>query len=297
MAAQLIDGKRVSAEVNAETTAEVKGLQEEHGLQPGLTVVIVGDDPASRVYVNMKQKRANELGLKSQKIELPADTGQDQLLEVVDQLNADPAVHGILVQSPPPPQIDEHEVILRIDPKKDVDCFHPYNVGKMLIGDTDGFYPCTPYGVMVLLERHGIDPEGKHAVILGRSNIVGKPMMALLIQKASGANATVTVCHSRTKDIVATCREADLLIAAIGRREFVTADMVKPGAVVVDVGINRVEDSSRKRGYRLVGDVAFDDVAEKASWITPVPGGVGPMTIAMLMQNAVKACKLQNGLL
>lgn len=296
MAARLIDGKRVSTEVNGETMAEVAHLRQSHGLRPGLTVVIVGDDPASRVYVNMKQKRANELGLESRKIELPADTTQEQLLEVVDRLNADADVHGILVQSPPPPQIDEHEVILRIDPTKDVDCFHPYNVGKMLIGDTDGFFPCTPYGVMVLLERHGIDPEGKHAVVLGRSNIVGKPMMALLVQKARGANATVTVCHSRTGDIAEKCRDADILIAAIGRREFVTADMVKPGAVVVDVGINRVEDPSRKTGYRLVGDVAFDEVAAKASWITPVPGGVGPMTIAMLMQNTVKACKLQNGL-
>ena len=187
-------------------------------------------------------------------------------------------------------------MILRIDPQKDVDCFHPYNVGKMLIGDRDGFFPCTPQGVMVLLDRHGLDPEGKHAVILGRSNIVGKPMMALLVQKAGGANATVTVCHSRTRNIPDLTRQADLLIAAIGKPGFVTSDMVKEGAIVVDVGVNRVDDASAKRGYRLVGDVEFDTVSEKASWITPVPGGVGPMTIAMLMQNAVKACKRQNGL-
>jgi methylenetetrahydrofolate dehydrogenase (NADP+)/methenyltetrahydrofolate cyclohydrolase len=296
MAAQIIDGKKISAEVNAETAAQVKWLKEEHGLQPGLVVVIVGEDPASKVYVGMKEKRANELGLFSRKIELPADTTQEQLLEVIDDLNADPKVNGILVQSPPPPQIDEHEIILRIDPQKDVDCFHPYNVGKMLIGDTDGFFPCTPYGVMVLLERHGIDPEGKHAVIIGRSNIVGKPMMALLVQKAKGANATVTVCHSRTPNIKELCLQADIVVAAIGKAEFVTADMIKPGAVVIDVGINRIDDPAAKRGYRLVGDVKYDEVADKASWITPVPGGVGPMTIAMLMQNAVKACKLQNGI-
>jgi len=296
MAAQLIDGKRISAEVNQETAAEVQRLKDAHGLQPGLTVVIVGADPASQVYVRTKEKRANELGLWSQKIELPAETTQEELLRVIDELNGDPRVHGILVQSPPPPQIDEREVVLRLDPKKDVDCFHPYNVGKMLIGDRDGFFPCTPYGIMVLLERHGIDPCGKHAVVLGRSNIVGKPMMALLMQKAAGANATVTVCHSRTPNIKELCLQGDIVLAAIGKAEFLTGDMVKPGAVVVDVGINRVEDPAAKRGYRLVGDVEFEAVAAKASWITPVPGGVGPMTIAMLMQNAVKAAKLQNGI-
>ena len=294
--ANLIDGKKISAEVNEETARDVTRLKEEHNIQPGLTVVIVGEDPASQVYVKMKEKRANELGLASRKIALPTATSQEELLQVVQDLNNDPTVHGILVQSPPPPQIDEKEVILAIDPAKDVDCFHPFNVGKMLIGDRDGFFPCTPQGVMVLLERSGIDPEGKHAVIIGRSNIVGKPMMALLMQKAAGANATVTVCHSRTPNIPELCREADIVVAAIGKSEFVTADMVKDGAVVVDVGINRVDDPTRKRGYRLVGDVAFDEVEKKASWITPVPGGVGPMTIAMLMQNTVKACKAQNGL-
>lgn len=294
--ATLIDGKRIASEVNEETAREVAKLKEERNLQPGLTVVIVGEDPASQVYVRMKEKRAVELGMNSRKIALPADTSQEKLLATIDELNADPTVDGILVQSPPPPQIDENEIILNIDPAKDVDCFHPFNVGKMLIGDRDGFFPCTPQGVMVLLERSGIDPEGKHAVIIGRSNIVGKPMMALLMQKATGANATVTVCHSRTKDIPALSQQADILVAAIGKPEFVTGDMVKPGAVVIDVGVNRVDDPSKKRGYRLVGDVAFSQVEPKASWITPVPGGVGPMTIAMLMQNTVKACKMQNGL-
>lgn len=294
--ANLIDGKRIASEVNEETAREVAKLKEERNLQPGLTVVIVGEDPASQVYVRMKEKRAVELGMNSQKIALPADTSQEKLLATIDELNADPTVHGILVQSPPPPQIDENEIILNIDPAKDVDCFHPFNVGKMLIGDRDGFFPCTPQGVMVLLERSGIDPEGKHAVIIGRSNIVGKPMMALLMQKAAGANATVTVCHSRTKDIAALSQQADILVAAIGKPEFVTGDMVKSGAVVIDVGVNRVDDPSKKRGYRLVGDVAFSEVQPKASWITPVPGGVGPMTIAMLMQNTVKACKMQNSL-
>ncbi|MCF7853396.1 MAG: bifunctional methylenetetrahydrofolate dehydrogenase/methenyltetrahydrofolate cyclohydrolase FolD [Candidatus Pacebacteria bacterium] len=296
MAAQIIDGKQVAAEINAETAAEVKRLKDAHGVQPGLTVVIIGDDPASKVYVSMKEKRARELGLASTILQLPVETSQQELLETIDRLNQTPEVHGILVQSPPPPHIDEHAVTLRMDPKKDVDCFHPYNVGKMLIGDRDGFFPCTPYGVMVLLDRYEINPEGKHAVIIGRSNIVGKPMMALLMQKAKGANATVTVCHSRTPNIPALCRQADIIVAAIGKREFVTADMVKEGAVVIDIGINRVDDPSRKRGYRLVGDVAFEEVKEKVSWITPVPGGVGPMTIAMLMQNAVKACTLQKGL-
>ncbi len=296
MAAQILDGTRIATQVNAETAADVARLKAEHGLVPGLTVVIVGDDPASQVYVGMKEKRASELGLASRKIVLPASTSQAELLAVVDGLNADPAVHGILVQSPPPPQIDEATVVLRLDPAKDVDCFHPFNVGKMLIGDTDGFFPCTPYGVMVLLARHGIDPAGKHAVVLGRSNIVGKPMAALLVQKARGANATVTICHSRTPNLAELCGQADILIAAIGKPEFVTPEMVKPGAVVVDVGINRVDDPAAKRGYRLVGDVAFEPVAAKANWITPVPGGVGPMTIAMLMQNAVKACRRQHGL-
>lgn len=296
MGAQLIDGVAVAAEVNRETAAEVARLRAANGVTPGLAVVIVGDDPASKVYVGMKEKRALELGLNSRKIVLPASTGQAELLQVVEQLNADPEVHGILVQSPPPPQIDEHAITLRIAPEKDVDCFHPLNVGKMLMGDVDGFFPCTPYGVMVLLQRHGIDPAGKHAVVIGRSNIVGKPMAALLMQKAKGANATVTVCHSRTPNIAELASQADIVVAAIGQASFVTAEMVKPGAVVVDVGINRIDDPGAKKGYRLVGDVDFASVAAKASWITPVPGGVGPMTIAILMQNAVKACKRLHGI-
>ena len=289
--ANLIDGKRIAAEINAETAGAVAELGCRHGVQPGLAVVLVGQNPASQVYVNMKAKRTLELGMYSEKHELPADTGQTELLALIDKLNCDPKIHGILVQSPPPPQIDERQVVLAIDPGKDVDCFHPFNVGKMLIGDQDGFFPCTPYGVMVLMQRCGIDPSGRHAVIAGRSNIVGKPMMALLMQKAAGANATVTVCHSRTPDIREHCLRADILVAAIGKPEFIGGDMVKPGAVVIDVGINRIEDAAAKRGYRLVGDVAFDEVEKKASWITPVPGGVGPMTIAMLLQNTLKACR------
>jgi len=290
MAAQLIDGKTTAEAINQETAAMATRLLQEKGIRPGLAVVLVGDNPASRVYVNTKEKKARELNFHSVKIELPAEATQSRVLAEIDKLNQDPLIHGILVQSPPPPQIDERAVVLALDPAKDVDCFHPFNVGKMLIGDTDGFFPCTPWGVLVLLQRSGIDPAGKHVVILGRSNIVGKPLLALLVQKAKGANATVTVCHSQTPRIAEYCRQADILIAAIGKAEFVRGDMVKPGAVVVDVGINRIPDAAAKSGYRLVGDVAFAEVAEKAGHITPVPGGVGPMTIAMLMRNALKAC-------
>ena len=259
-------------------------------MQPGLAVVIIGDDPASHVYVNAKEKKANELGILSKKIVLPADTTQEEVLKLIDELNNDETIHGILVQSPPPAHIDEEEIILSISPDKDVDCFHPYNVGRMLIGDENGFKPCTPHGCMVLMEKSGIDPSGKHAVIIGRSNIVGKPMAALLVQKAKGANATVTICHSRTQNMAELVKQADIVVAAIGKPNFVTADMVKEGAVVIDVGINRVEDASKKSGFRLVGDVDFASVEPKASWITPVPGGVGPMTIGMLMKNTIVAC-------
>ena len=293
MSAKIIDGKLISAQVNAETAKEVVILAGQN-LQPGLAVVLIGENPASQVYVGMKAKKCAELGIYSEKIVLPQDATMTEVLTLIDKLNKDPKIHGILVQSPPPPQIDEERIIEAIDPAKDVDCFHAVNVGKMLTGRRDGFFPCTPYGVMILLERSGVDPAGKHAVILGRSNIVGKPMMALLVQKGKGADATVTVVHSRTKNIAEYPRQADILIAAIGKPEFVTADMIKPGAVVIDVGINRVEDPASGKGYKLVGDVKYDEVAEKASMITPVPGGVGPMTIAMLMQNTVKACKLQN---
>ena len=297
MSGQVIDGKSIAAQVHEETAKEVANLARNHNLQPGLAVVLVGEDPASQVYVNMKAKKSAELGIYSDKRVLAQDAAQQEVLDVVDELNKDQKIHGILVQSPPPPHIDESAIVRAIDPAKDVDCFHPANVGKMLLGEGDGFLPCTPHGIMVLLERAGVDPCGRHAVIIGRSNIVGKPMMALLVQKARGANATVTVCHSRTVNIAEMTRQADILIAAIGQAEFVKADMVKEGAVVIDVGINRVDDPDAKRGYRLVGDVAYDEVAAKASLITPVPGGVGPMTIAMLMHNAVKACKMQNGLM
>jgi len=296
MAAQIIDGKAVSKQVNSETAELTASLAKEKNLQPGIAVVLVGTDPASQVYTRNKQKKARQLGFHSELIVMPESTAQEDLLAEIARLNKDPKIHGILVQSPTPKQIDEKTVILAIDPAKDVDCFHPFNVGKMLIGDKDGFLPCTPWGVMVLLERSGIDPSGKHAVIVGRSNIVGKPMMALLMQKAAGANATVTVCHSRTPNIPELARQADIVVAAIGKARFITAEMVKPGAVVVDVGINRVPDTSTKSGSRLVGDVDFDAVAPKAGAITPVPGGVGPMTIAMLMRNTLRACQKANGL-
>lgn len=297
MSGQIIDGKSIAAQVHEETAKEVANLARNNNLQPGLAVVLVGEDPASQVYVNMKAKKSAELGIYSDKRVLSVDATQEEVLAVVEELNNDPKVHGILVQSPPPPQIDESAIVLAIDPAKDVDCFHPTNVGKMLLGDNDSFLPCTPHGVMVLLERSGVDPSGKHVVIIGRSNIVGKPMMAMLVQKAKGANATVTVCHSRTANIAEHTKQADILIVAIGKAEFVTKDMVKDGVVVIDVGMNRVDDPEAKRGYRLVGDVAYDEIEAKASLITPVPGGVGPMTIAMLMHNAVKACKMQNGLM
>lgn len=297
MSAKIIDGKAIAAQVNEETAKEVAFLARNHSLQPGLAVVLVGEDPASKVYVNMKSRKSAELGIFSDKRVLPQDATQEDVMAVVNELNNDPKIHGILVQSPPPPQIDEEAVIAAINPRKDVDCFHAENVGKMLIGDSRGFLPCTPHGVMTLLERSGIDPSGKHAVIIGRSNIVGKPMMALLVQKAKGANATVTVCHSRTPDVSKFTRDADIIIAAIGKPEFVTGDMIKEGAAIIDVGMNRVDAPEREKGYKLVGDVKFDEAVEKASHITPVPGGVGPMTIAMLMHNTVKACKLQNGLI
>lgn len=292
MGAKNIDGKQISEAVNRETAAEVNELIEKHGVRPGLAVVLVGDNPASQVYVGSKVKKCQELGIHSEKIVLPKETTEEELLKVINTLNNDPAIHGILVQSPPPPHIDEAKIVEAISPCKDVDCFHPENVGRMFLGDHSGFLPCTPWGVMVLLERSGISPAGKHAVVIGRSNIVGKPMMALLTAKGSHADATLTVCHSRTKNIEHYTRQADIIVAAIGKPEFLKADMVKDGAVVIDVGINRVKDDKAKNGYKLVGDVAFDEVAQKASYITPVPGGVGPMTIAMLMKNTVRACRM-----
>ena len=289
MSAKIIDGKAIAAAVNEETRRRIEALKAA-GKTPGLAVVLVGDDPASQVYVNSKAKKCAELGIFSDKRVLPADTTMEELLALIDELNHNPAIDGILVQSPPPQQIDEEAVIAAIDPDKDVDCFCERNVGKLLIGKEDGFRPCTPWGVMLLLEHSGIDPAGKHAVVIGRSNIVGKPMAALLMQKAKGANATVTVVHSGTPDIAKYTRDADILIAAIGKPEFVRKDMIKPGAVVIDVGINRKPNPAGGKD-KLVGDVKFDEAVEVAGAITPVPGGVGPMTIAVLMSNAVTACE------
>ncbi len=289
---QIIDGKQVASQVLEEVERDIARLREQ-GITPGLAVVLVGEDPASQVYVNSKVKKCAELGMNSRKIVLPSDASQEELLRIVRELNVDPAVHGILVQSPPPPHIDEVAVVLEIDPAKDVDGFHPENVAKLVLEDETGFVPCTPLGCMRLLKAAGIETAGANAVVIGRSMIVGKPMAHLLMSKQ--ANATVTVAHSRTKNLPELCRSADIIVAAIGRPAFVTADFVKDGAVVVDVGINRVEDASAKRGYRIVGDVAYDEVAPKCRAITPVPGGVGPMTIAMLMANTVKACRQQTG--
>ncbi len=291
---QLIDGKKIAEEVHAETRQTVEQLKTE-GITPGLAVVLVGEDPASQAYVRSKDRMSLELGLHSIKHELPASTTQEELIALVRQLNADSSIHGILVQSPPPPHIDEAAVVAAIDPAKDVDGFHQVNVAKLVMDDPSGFVPCTPLGCQRLLVASGIDPAGAHVVVLGRSMIVGKPMALLLMAKGKGGNATVTVVHSRSRDLASITRSADILIAAIGRPGFVTADHVKEGAVVIDVGINRVEAPESERGYRLVGDVAFDEVAPKCSFITPVPGGVGPMTIAMLMANTVKACRQITG--
>lgn len=286
--ATLIDGTAVGRLVRDDVAREVARLKT-LGIVPGLSVVLVGDDPASAVYVRSKGKACEEAGMRGETIRLPADTSEAQLLDQVDALNADSRVHGILVQMPLPRHMSADKVIRRIRPDKDVDGFHPVNVGKLSIGERDGFVPCTPAGAIELLVRSGVDTRGKDAVVVGRSNIVGKPMAALLMQDAPGGNATVTVCHSRTAALAAHTRRADILIAAIGKPEMITGDMIKPGAVVIDVGINRVNDPSSPKGYRLVGDVAFASARQVASLITPVPGGVGPMTIAMLMKNTVRA--------
>ena len=286
----LIDGKAIAQKTHSESRAAVAGLKA-RGFTPGLAVVLVGADPASQAYVRSKDKMCHDLGMHSVKHELPATTSQAELIAIVRQLNADPAIHGILVQSPPPPHIDERAVIDAIDPRKDVDGFHPLNVAKLTLGDADGFVPCTPLGCQRLLIESGIETAGANVVVLGRSMIVGKPMALLLMNKGPGGDATVTVAHSRTRDFAAVCRGADILIAAIGRPEFVRADFVKDGAVVIDVGINRVDDATLPKGYRLTGDVAFAEVAPKCRAITPVPGGVGPMTIAMLMANTIASCR------
>lgn len=284
----LIDGRAIADELHRETAAQVAALNS-RGIEPGLTFVRVGEDPASQVYVGMKERASTRLGIRSTTHVLPEATPEGELLELLARLNADPAIHGILVQAPLPRHIDQGRVYASVSPAKDVDGFHPVNVGKLMLGDTDGFLPCTPAGIHELLIRSGTKIAGAEAVILGRGNIVGKPMAAILVQKASHADATITVCHSRTRDIAAHCRRADILIAAMGVPEFVRADMIKPGAVVIDVGVNRVADPASKNGYRLVGDVHFAGVQPLAGRITPNPGGVGPMTIAMLMRNTVRA--------
>lgn len=278
--AKIIDGKAVSASVREKISDEVRAFEKENGFLPGLAVVIVGSDPASAVYVRNKKKACEQVGMYSEVYELPEETTQEELEALIDKLNADDKIHGILCQLPLPKHLDENSVILRINPDKDVDAFHPYNVGKIMLGDYD-FAPCTPAGVMELLEYSGIDVCGKECVIVGRSNIVGKPQAMLMLHK----NATVTICHSRTKDLAEVCRRADILVAAIGKPDFFTADMVKEGAVVIDVGINRRDDG------KLTGDVKFDEVEPIASYITPVPGGVGPMTITMLLKNTLAAAK------
>ena len=291
MRAEIIDGIAIAAKVRARVAEDTAALKK-RGVTPGLTAVLVGEDPASSVYVASKERACKEAGMNGRSIRLPASTTEEALLAVIDTLNNDPTVHGILVQMPVPKQISEQKVIRRIAQQKDVDGFHPFNVGKVFTGDVDGFAPCTPAGVQVMLAEAGVETSGKDAVIIGRSNIVGKPMAALLLQSGKTANCTVTLCHSKTRDLASHTRRADILIAAIGKPEMVTADMVKPGAVVIDVGINRVEDPSAPKGYRIVGDVHFESVREVASKISPVPGGVGRMTIAMLLANTVRAAQL-----
>jgi methylenetetrahydrofolate dehydrogenase (NADP+)/methenyltetrahydrofolate cyclohydrolase len=291
--AERIDGKMLAEAIKAELATEVEALKG-RGITPGLAAVLVGEDPASRVYVRSKRRACLKLGMRSEIHELAKDVREEAVLARIAALNEDAAIHGILVQQPLPPQVRLEAVVRAVTPAKDVDCFHPENVGLVLAG-TPRFLPATPAGVRELLVRSGHPPDGRHVVILGRSNIVGKPLAALLMQKAKGANATVTVCHTGTRDMAAHTRRADILVAAIGRPAFVTADMVREGVVVVDVGINRVADPEAPKGYRLVGDVAYDEVAAKAEAITPVPGGVGPMTIAMLLRNTVAAAKAQVG--
>ena len=292
MSAQIIDGKTVAANVTAEVKNRVEALKAK-GVTVGLAVILAGEDPASQVYVRNKIKKCAELGIDSRRIDLSADVTMETMLKTIDELNNDPSIHGILVQFPPPKQLDQEKIIDAISPDKDVDCFCDRNVGRILEGRIDGFLPCTPAGVMELLKAAGIDPSGKHAVVVGRSNIVGKPLAALLMQKNKGANATVTVVHSGTPDLARFTRDADILIAAIGKPCFITGDMIKPGAAVIDVGINRIAGPDGKS--KLAGDVDFDSAVEVAGAITPVPGGVGPMTIAMLMRNTVRAALMSQG--
>jgi methylenetetrahydrofolate dehydrogenase (NADP+)/methenyltetrahydrofolate cyclohydrolase len=290
MAAEIIDGKKISAEIKEGLKEKINRLKEK-GRVPGLAAVLVGDNPASQIYVNMKVKACGEIGILSEVSRYPKDLPESELLDKIRELNLQKHIHGILVQFPMPPQISEEKVILTIDSRKDVDGFHPFNVGMMVAGKPT-FLPCTPFGIQELMIRSGHDPAGKHVVILGRGSLVGRPLAIMLFQKAKGANATVSVCHTGTKNIAEITRQADILIAAMGKARFVTKDMVKPGVVVIDVGTNRIEDPSTKSGYRLVGDVDFDAVSQVASAISPVPGGVGPMTIAMLLSNTVRSCEM-----
>ena len=290
MTAQIIDGKQIAADMRAELKAEVAKLKAQN-IIPGLGVILVGEDPASQSYVLAKERACADMGIYSEDNHLPAEISQKELMALVDKMNKDPKINGILVQLPLPKGLDESEVLLAIDPAKDVDGFHPVNVGKMVVGEK-AFLPCTPHGIVQLLIRSGVKIEGANVVIIGRSNLVGKPLANMLIQKKPNANATVTVCHTRTKDLSSHTKRADIVIAAAGRPNTVTADMIKEGAVVIDVGVNRIEDPTKKRGYRLVGDVDFKAVKEKASLISPVPGGVGPMTITMLLYNTVESARL-----
>lgn len=295
MTARIIDGKKIAQDIREELKNEVRLMKEKKGVVPGLGVILVGEDPASKSYVTAKEKACHDIGMFSDDNRLPADSTQEQLMALVRKMNADPRINGILVQLPLPKHLNEAEVLLAIDPKKDVDGFHPINVGKMVVGEK-AFLPCTPHGVVQLLARSGVKIEGAHVVVVGRSNIVGKPVANMLMQKAKNANATVTVCHTKTKDIGYFTRQADIIIAAAGRPNTITADMVKEGVAVIDVGVNRVEAPGTKNGFRLVGDVDFENVKEKASLITPVPGGVGPMTITMLLLNTVESAKMACGL-
>lgn len=290
MPARIIDGNAIARAMREELLPRIEQLKQQ-GITPGLAVVLVGENPASQVYVRMKGKACEDAGMYSETIRLAATTTEDELLAVVDRLNADPRIHGMLVQLPLPKQVNANRVLHRILPAKDVDGFHPENVGKVALGDPSGFRPATPYGVQQMLVRSGVETKGAHAVIVGRSNIVGRPLASLLLHDGPGGNATVTVCHSRTPDLGAVTRLGDILIVAMGKPRFVTAAMVRPGAVVVDVGVNRVDDPSSEKGYRLVGDVDFDGAMRVASAITPVPGGVGPMTITMLLFNTVQAAR------
>jgi len=293
MTARLLEGGPIADAIRAEVAAEVAKLKAAKGITPGLCAVLVGEDPASQTYVASKGKATEEAGMYSRTLRLPAETTESDLLKLLDELNADPKIHGILCQLPLPKHINTDKVLHSVDPMKDVDGFHPVNVGKLVLGDPTAFKPATPYGVQEMLIRSGIETKGAHAVVIGRSTLVGKPMANLLIQSGPGGDATVTVCHSRSKDLPAIARTADILVVAIGKPEFVKGDWIKPGAVVIDVGINRIADPSKKSGHRLVGDVAFNEAKEVAGAITPVPGGVGRMTIAMLLANTLQAAKLQ----